>query len=451
MVSFALYEAPTGGTALFAETLNVTVSNGLFTAYLGRDISNEIDLLTLPTDGLYLGLAVGADPEMTPRFFVASTMYSAFAEFCGDALTLNNKSDADFAESSHGHDFTELTNVPTGLADGDQDTTYTGANGIEVNGTVISADTSLQRVVSPCMPGTSIRSIAPNGSVMCETDDNTVYTGSNGITVNGTLISADTTLQRRVSACMPGTAIREIDASGSVMCEPDNDTTYSAGTGVTISGTTVSVTNYANLAVKNGSMNQSFDGSTLHLDYQNNRVGIRTTSPDEELDVFGDVEVTGIYRFSAPRSYTRFVGPSEFRNTAGNFSGGYWTPASNSAAFFYASPKVPVGASITDLTCYYFKSSSSVTIEDFDFDLLSRSLNSTSVSPLITSTNGPISTNSTAVRGFVARPATPPTVSSSQEYIIRVQLDTTTGSLIPSFARFYGCRIGFRVERAGAY
>ena len=58
-------------------------------------------------------------------------------------------------------------------------------------------------------------------------------------TVDG-LQGAD--LQRRVSGtCASGNTIRVINADGTVTCEPDQDTTYSAGTGLSLAGTTFSV------------------------------------------------------------------------------------------------------------------------------------------------------------------------------------------------------------------
>jgi hypothetical protein len=56
-------------------------------------------------------------------------------------------------------------------------------------------------------------------------------------------LAADTTyLQRRVSAtCAAGNAIRVVNPDGTVTCEADDNTTYSAGTGLALSSTTFSV------------------------------------------------------------------------------------------------------------------------------------------------------------------------------------------------------------------
>ncbi len=109
----------------------------------------------------------------------------------------------------------------------------------------LSADpTYLQRrVSSSCTAGSSIRAIAADGTVTCETDDNTTYTAGTGLALDGTQFSADTTyIQRRVSdSCTAGSYIRAIAADGMVTCETDNNTTYLAGTGLDLVGSTFSV------------------------------------------------------------------------------------------------------------------------------------------------------------------------------------------------------------------
>jgi hypothetical protein len=59
----------------------------------------------------------------------------------------------------------------------------------------------------------------------------------------GTTFSVDTSaIQVRVTGtCPAGQSIRAIAADGSVTCEPDDDTVYSAGDGITISGRTIGV------------------------------------------------------------------------------------------------------------------------------------------------------------------------------------------------------------------
>lgn len=136
---FNLYNVETGGVALWTETKNVATNKGLFTALLG-------DTTAFPPEhfngqALYLGVAVGGDPEATPRQRVASVAYAIYAEKANtannattattattadSANTANNASNADkldgqdstaFAISTHDHDATYLnTNSPEVMA-----------------------------------------------------------------------------------------------------------------------------------------------------------------------------------------------------------------------------------------------------------------------------------------------------------------------------------------------
>lgn len=83
-MTFSLYDQSSGGAALWAETRTVQVSNGAYTVLLG-----EVTPLALAFDKPYwLGVAVGADPEMTPRQALASAPYALKAG-CnpGDRIT----------------------------------------------------------------------------------------------------------------------------------------------------------------------------------------------------------------------------------------------------------------------------------------------------------------------------------------------------------------------------
>lgn len=73
---FALYAVPTGGTAIWSEPHTVTVSGGRFDVVLGS--ITALDGL-LFEDPYWLGLTVGADPEMTPRTELTGTAYAQIA------------------------------------------------------------------------------------------------------------------------------------------------------------------------------------------------------------------------------------------------------------------------------------------------------------------------------------------------------------------------------------
>ncbi len=75
-MTFAIYEAATGGSALWSETRTVTVDNGRYSVNLGA--VNPLNLTEAKP--YYLGVQVGTDPEMTPRKELTSAMYSLFVD-----------------------------------------------------------------------------------------------------------------------------------------------------------------------------------------------------------------------------------------------------------------------------------------------------------------------------------------------------------------------------------
>lgn len=74
-MTFSIYTAAPGGTASWTETRNVPVTNGVFSELLGSVTPFPSDLFTGAGDR-YLGIKVGSDPEMTPRFRLASVVFA---------------------------------------------------------------------------------------------------------------------------------------------------------------------------------------------------------------------------------------------------------------------------------------------------------------------------------------------------------------------------------------
>lgn len=77
-LTFSIYSAATGGTALWSETQTVVVSNGVFNVLLGS--ATPFPLTLFDSDTLYLGVKAGADPEMVPRQRVTSVAFSRRAD-----------------------------------------------------------------------------------------------------------------------------------------------------------------------------------------------------------------------------------------------------------------------------------------------------------------------------------------------------------------------------------
>ncbi|MEZ4296530.1 MAG: hypothetical protein R3B70_16275 [Polyangiaceae bacterium] len=77
-ITFSLYDGPAAGAQqVWEETVTVSVEDGYFSAALGE--TTPIDGTILDGSERWLGVAVGADPEMTPRFGVRSVPYALFA------------------------------------------------------------------------------------------------------------------------------------------------------------------------------------------------------------------------------------------------------------------------------------------------------------------------------------------------------------------------------------
>jgi hypothetical protein len=80
-MTFALYDAPTGGTAVWTEERSgsntVPVTAGLFNVLLGS--VTPIDVNLFQQQGLWLGISVNGDTEMTPREPLSDVAYAAVA------------------------------------------------------------------------------------------------------------------------------------------------------------------------------------------------------------------------------------------------------------------------------------------------------------------------------------------------------------------------------------
>ncbi|MBI5514774.1 MAG: hypothetical protein HY909_13445 [Deltaproteobacteria bacterium] len=77
MVTYRIYDAPTGGMALWSETHSLTFDDGYFSVALGSMSMFPSTLFN--GRPRFLGVTVGTDPEMTPRELVASVPYALMA------------------------------------------------------------------------------------------------------------------------------------------------------------------------------------------------------------------------------------------------------------------------------------------------------------------------------------------------------------------------------------
>ena len=104
-IVFAIYDVEAGGTALWSDSLSVTVNQGVFSVELGDVSPLPPGLFELP---LWVGLTVDTDAEMAPRRPISSVGYSFKA---GDADSLEGISAATLDQSAHVGDTTNPHSV----------------------------------------------------------------------------------------------------------------------------------------------------------------------------------------------------------------------------------------------------------------------------------------------------------------------------------------------------
>jgi len=215
----ALTPAP---TALYAASAGSTPWSGLTAIPAG--FVDGVDNDTTYTAGSGLTLSSG-------QFSVNTTIIqSRINGTCavGNAIRVVNGDGTVTCEAVAGGagDITAVT-AGTGLSGG-------GLSGA----VTLSADAAYlqRRVASSCTAGNAIRVVNADGTVTCEAvaggaGDITSVTAGTGLSGGGVsgdvALSADVTyLQRRVAAsCAAGNAIRVINADGTVTCETDDNTT----------------------------------------------------------------------------------------------------------------------------------------------------------------------------------------------------------------------------------
>ncbi|MBU1737103.1 MAG: hypothetical protein KKG35_03105 [Proteobacteria bacterium] len=84
-ITFKIYDVPSGGTELWGETQSVQASNGIFNVQLGS--IHPLASSVFQTDTLYLGIQVGADPEMVPRQQLMTGGYSQKAALVEETIS----------------------------------------------------------------------------------------------------------------------------------------------------------------------------------------------------------------------------------------------------------------------------------------------------------------------------------------------------------------------------
>ena len=127
-IGITLYSTSTATQGLFTETHNAMVDRGNFAVYVGE--VQTLDLTMFQREqSIWLGISVNGDAELQPRIQLAAAPYAAFAQYAGDAMSLQGAAATDFAVSGHDHTWSEIIDVPPDLADGDDVLTQSAVEG----------------------------------------------------------------------------------------------------------------------------------------------------------------------------------------------------------------------------------------------------------------------------------------------------------------------------------
>lgn len=228
-----VFDADSGGSMIWEDSHTVTADNGRVFVTLGGGGGGALDDSVFDGGERWFELVVNGNP-LSPRLRVGVVPYAVRASSADSA---DHAISADSATSAS-----------------------SAANADKLGG--LGASSFQRRVDQSCSAGSSIRSISATGAVTCEpdTDTNTTYSAGSGLTANGTQFNVDTsTVQSRVTgSCQTGSSIRAIAANGTVTCQTDT-----AGSG-DITGVTTSATSGIDGGCTSDTCSLSVDSTELN-------------------------------------------------------------------------------------------------------------------------------------------------------------------------------------------
>lgn len=114
MLTFRLFNAPSGGILLWQETQNVTTTDGLFNVLLGGVV--PIPDIALDADSCYLELEADGGPPLSPRARLTSV---AYARKAGVAGRVGSSTESDLYDALQAHAENQSAHHPKTLSAGE--------------------------------------------------------------------------------------------------------------------------------------------------------------------------------------------------------------------------------------------------------------------------------------------------------------------------------------------
>lgn len=220
VVDILLFTSAVDGDELHAESQVLDADVGYFSTEIG--LGDELDLSIFANNGEVWFEIVIDDEVLEPRIQFGTAPYAAWAEWAGDARTIGGVT---LEELQAATDWADLTGVPEDLLDGDDDTfdwsELTGIpeeflDGDDVGESVDLSEYQLQ-LTDSCPEGSSFRVINADGTFSCEDDTDTTYSAGTGLSLLGTVFSIpdDAINSARLASNSVGNDAMQNDAIGS--------------------------------------------------------------------------------------------------------------------------------------------------------------------------------------------------------------------------------------------
>ena len=203
-LTFRLYNASTGGTLLWNETVSTSFTNGYYSVVLGSDtINNPLEDSVLESGDLYVEIEIDSDGPLTPRSVVTS---APFARVAGKAQVADSV------------DWSGLTSVPSGLDDADTRLAALEALMTTVQADLATANTTISTLESD---------LATTQSDLATAQSDLATTQSDLAAAQGDLTTANTTIASLQSSV--GTNTTDIASNASDITGLDTDLTAAEG------------------------------------------------------------------------------------------------------------------------------------------------------------------------------------------------------------------------------